>query len=337
MAEMDLTPKSAVAAFEGDDGGYYVWSFPALGEANVGAGKLVLKPSGFALPHYADSAKLGYVLQGEDGVVGMVLPSTSEEVVLKLKKGDVIPVPLGAVSWWFNNGDSADDLVIVFLGETTKAYTPGVFTYFFIAGTQSLLGGFSTDFISKSFNITNDEADEVTKNQKGVLLVKLEDGKTMLPTPFSVLTRKLVHQLNVCATLTEKEFPFLKQAGLSANLIKLEPFAISSPTYTTDSTVQVIYVVGGGGRVQIAGLNGQSVLDAEVTAGQLIVVPRFFMVAKLAGEKGMECVSVITSSRAVLEDLAGKTSVLKALSPEVLRISLNINPELQTLLRSKSN
>jgi hypothetical protein len=63
-AAMDLTPKSAAKAFEGDGGGYYIWSFPALGEANVAAGKLVLKPSGFALPHYADSAKLGYVLQG---------------------------------------------------------------------------------------------------------------------------------------------------------------------------------------------------------------------------------------------------------------------------------
>ncbi|KAL6184132.1 hypothetical protein ACLB2K_045536 [Fragaria x ananassa] len=336
MAEMDLTPKSAAAAFEGDGGGYYVWSFPPLGEANVGAGKLVLKPSGFALPHYADSAKLGYVLQGEDGVVGMVFPNTSEEVVLKLKKGDVIPVPLGAVSWWFNNGDSAEDLVIVFLGETTKAYTPGVFTYFFIAGTQSLLGGFSTDFISKSFSITKDEADEVTKNQTGVLLVKVEKGKTM-PKPNAHLTHKLVHQLNVSATVTEKEFPFLNQAGLSANLIKLEPSAISSPIYTTDSTVQLIYVVGGGGRIQITGLNGQRVLDAEVAAGQLIVVPRFFMVAKLAGEKGMECFSVITSSRATLEDFTGKTSVLRALSPEVLQISLNINPELQTLLQSKSD
>ena len=226
----------------------------------------------------------------------MVFPNTSEEVVLKLKKGDVIPVPLGALSWWFNNGDSADDLVILFLGETTKAYTPGVFTYFFIAGTQSLLGGFSTDFISKSFSITKDEADEVTKSQTGVLLVKVEKGKTM-PKPNAHLTHKLVHQLNVSATVTEKEFPFLNQAGLSANLIKLEPSAISSPIYTTDSTVQLIYVVGGGGRIQITGLNGQRVLDAEVAAGQLIVVPRFFMVAKLAGEKGMECFSVITSSR----------------------------------------
>lgn len=266
----------------------------------------------------------------------MVYPHTSEEVVLKIKKGDVIPVPLGTVSWWFNNGDSSDDLVILFLGETTKAYTPGLFTYFFIAGTQSLVGGFSTDFISKSFNISKDEADEVTKNQTGVLLVKLEQGNT-LPKPNALISHKLVHPLTVSATLTEKEFPFLNQAGLSANLVKLEPDAISSPIYTTDSTVQLIYVVRGGGRVQIAGINGQRVLDAEVTVGHLIVVPRFLMVAKLAGEEGLDCFSVITSSRAVLQDLIGKKSVLGALSPEVLQTSLNISPQLQTLLQSKFN
>ncbi|PRQ19875.1 putative 11-S seed storage protein, plant [Rosa chinensis] len=263
-AEMDLTPKSAAAAFEGDGGGYNIWSFPALGEANVGAGKLVLKPSGFALPHSADSAKLGYVLQAKE----------------RRRDSDTTRSSLMVVQQW----RLIQRPYYCFLGRTTKAYTPGLFTYFFIAGTQSMLRGFSTDFISKSFNITKDEADEVTKNQTGVLLVKLEQGKTM-PKPNALVTHKLVHQLTISATLTEKEFPFLNQAGLSANLIKLEPYAISSPIYTTDSSVQVIYVVGGGGRVQIAGLNGQSALDAEVTAGHLIVVPRFFMVAKLAGEK----------------------------------------------------
>lgn len=36
--------------------------------------------------------------------------------MLLVKKGDVIPVPLGAVSWWFNGGDL--ETIIVFLGET---------------------------------------------------------------------------------------------------------------------------------------------------------------------------------------------------------------------------
>ncbi|BFG19824.1 hypothetical protein CerSpe_060980 [Prunus speciosa] len=338
---MDLTPKQAQKLFEGDGGAYYIWSssdVPALGEAKVGAGKLVLQPNGFALPHYADSSKLGYVLQGDDGLVGMVFPNTSEELVIKLKKGDVIPIPLGSVSWWFNNGGSnSEELVVVFLGETTRAYIPGQFTYFFVAGTQSLLGGFSTEFVSKAYNITKDEADKITKSQTGVLIIKLgEDEKTKIPKPSENSTRKLVRNITCkTTTLTEKEFPFLKQAGLSASLIKLEANAISSPIYTTDATVQVVYVAGGSGQIQIVGLNGQLVLDTEVKAGDLLVVPSFFMVAKLSGGNGLECFSVITSSQPVLEDLAGKTSALGALSPEMLQIALNITPELQDLLSSR--
>ncbi|ONI36125.1 hypothetical protein PRUPE_1G570800 [Prunus persica] len=338
---MDLTPKQAQKLFEGDGGAYYIWSssdVPALVEAKVGAGKLVLQPHGFALPHYSDSSKLGYVLQGEDGLVGMVFPNTSEEVVIKLKKGDVIPVPLGSVSWWFNNGGSnSEELVVVFLGETTRAYIPGQFTYFLLAGTQSLLGGFSTEFVSKAYNITKDEADKITKSQTGVLIIKLgEDEKTKIPKPSENSTHKLVHNITcTTTTLTEKEFPFLKQAGLSASLIKLEANAISSPIYTADATVQVVYVAGGSGQIQIVGLDGKLALDTQVKAGDLFVVPSFFMVAKLAGKNGLECFSVITSSQPVLEDLAGKTSALGALSPEMLQIALNITPELQGLLSSR--
>ncbi|BBG96134.1 RmlC-like cupins superfamily protein [Prunus dulcis] len=324
---MDLTPKQAQQLFKGDGGAYYIWSssdVPALVEAKVGAGKLVLQPHGFALPHYSDSSKLGYVLQGEDGLVGMVFPNTSEEVVIKLKKGDVIPVPLGSVSWWFNNGGSnSEELVVVFLGETTRAYIPGQFTYFLLAGTQSLLGGFSTE--------------QITKSQTGVLIIKLgEDEKTKIPKPSENSTHKLVHNIT-CATttLTEKQFPFLKQAGLSASFIKLEANAISSPIYTADATVQVVYVAGGSGQIQIVGLDGKLALDTQVKAGDLFVVPSFFMVAKLAGKNGLECFSVITSSQPVLEDLAGKTSALGALSPEMLQIALNITPELQDLLSSR--
>ncbi|KAL6297508.1 hypothetical protein ACE6H2_005650 [Prunus campanulata] len=266
-ANMDLTPKQAQKLFEGDGGAYYIWSssdVPALGEAKVGASKVVLQPHGFGFPHYADSAKLGYVLQGDDGLVGMVFPNTSEEEVIKLKKGDVIPIPLGSVSWWFNNGGSnSEELVVVFLGETTRAYIPGQFTYFFVAGTLSLLGGFSTEFVSKAYSITKDEADKITKSQTGDLIIKLgEDEKTKMPKP-----------------------------SLSASLTKLEANAISSPIYTTDATVQVVYVAGGSGQIQIVGFNGQLVLDTEVAAGDLLVVPSFFMVAKLAGGNGLECFS----------------------------------------------
>lgn len=65
---MDLFAGSAVKAFEGDGGSYSPWSeseSPILAEAKVGAGKLLLHPLGFALPHYADSSKVGLVIQGD--------------------------------------------------------------------------------------------------------------------------------------------------------------------------------------------------------------------------------------------------------------------------------
>jgi len=75
--ELDLTPKLAQPLFEGDGGGYYTWSsseMPILARTNVGAGRLVLHPSGFALPHYADSSKISYVIQGKNSYLWFLIP-----------------------------------------------------------------------------------------------------------------------------------------------------------------------------------------------------------------------------------------------------------------------
>lgn len=64
---LDLSPKFAQKIFEGEGGEYYSWSsseYGLLKEAKVGGGRLVLHPRGFALPHCADSIKIGHVLQG---------------------------------------------------------------------------------------------------------------------------------------------------------------------------------------------------------------------------------------------------------------------------------
>ncbi|XP_050272646.1 glutelin type-B 2-like [Quercus robur] len=344
--EFDLTPKFAQKLFEGDGGSYYSWSsseFPLLRETKVGAGKLVLQPRGFALPHYADSSKIGYVLQGSDGVVGMVLPNTAEEVVLKLKKGDVVPVVLGSVSWWFNDGDSG--LVIVFLGETSKSYIPGEFTYFILGGAQSIMGGFSPDFISRAYNVNKDDANKLAKSQTGFLIIKLQDGKR-LAKPNKDNTNKLVYNINVAVpdidvkhaglvtSLTEAKFPFLGQVELIAKLVKLDAKAMSSPIYTTDSSVQLIYVVKGTCQVQIVGINGKQVLDTELKPGHLLVVPKFFVNAKVAGGDGLEYFSIITTSKPAFEDLSSKESAWGALSLGVVEASLNVSAEFGELFKS---
>ncbi|CAK9182095.1 unnamed protein product [Ilex paraguariensis] len=103
----------------------------------------------------------------------MIATNSSKENVLIINKGDAIPVPLGGVSWWFNGGDL--DVVIVFLGDTTEAHTPGQFTYFFVAGTLGILLGLSTEFVSRVYNINEEEAHLLMNSQTGVLIVKLEE------------------------------------------------------------------------------------------------------------------------------------------------------------------
>lgn len=64
---VDLSPKLSKKISEVDAGFYAAWSGadqPALLDSKVGAGIFVLKPLGFALPHYADSPKSGYVIEG---------------------------------------------------------------------------------------------------------------------------------------------------------------------------------------------------------------------------------------------------------------------------------
>ncbi|KAB1212357.1 11S globulin seed storage protein 2 [Morella rubra] len=319
--EFDLTPKFAQKVFEGDGGAYYIWSsseFPLLQEGKVGA--------------------------GSDGIVGMVFPNTPKEVVLKLKKGDVMPVPVGAVSWWFNQGDS--ELVVVFLGETSKSYSPGQFSYFFLSGAQGIMAGFSPEFVSRAYNTSIDDANKLAKSQTGVLIVKLQGG-TSMPKPDEDNTNRMVYNIDdrspdivvknggQFTILTEEKFPFIiGQLELSANLVKLDAKAMYSPVYIADAAVQVIYVVKGGGQIQIVGLDGKRVLDVEVKPGHLLVVPRLFVEARLAGGDGLECFSMITSKQPVLKELAGKASVWDALSPAVLEASLHVSAELGELLKS---
>ncbi|XP_028775492.1 cocosin 1-like [Neltuma alba] len=343
--EMDLTPKKPQLMFEGDGGAYFTWSasqLPLLASNNVGAGRLLLQPQGFALPHHADSAKIGCVLQGTDGIVGMVLPDAEKEVVLKLKKGDVIPLPLGSISWWFNNGDS--DLVVVFLGETSHAYVPGQFTYFFLSGSQGIMGGFSSEVITKAYNLNNKEANKLTKSQQEALIFKLKNGQHKMPEPHMDKTKQMVYNVDsaepdhggvknggLVKTLTDLDFPFVAEVGMSVMRVKLEPNAMKAPAYLTNPAIQLIYVVRGSGKIEIVGFNGKLVLDSKVEAGHLLLVPKFFVAAQIAGEDGMEFYSILTTKRPVFKELAGKSSIWEAISPQVQQVALNVDPNFEKL------
>ncbi|PWA37825.1 11-S seed storage protein [Artemisia annua] len=334
-----------VTVYEGEGGGYYSWSpskLPLLAETKLGAGKLHLHPFGFALPHFSDSSKLAYVLEGKC-TVGLVTPNSSQEIVVVIKKGDVLPLLRGVVSWWFNSGDN--DTTIIFLGETTKAQVPGDFSYFFMTGILGFLNGFQSDFVEKIFDLDNNQVKDILTSQQGALIVKLKNG-TVFPSPS--VHRKVYAPIDTTSadvvvkgggiinSLTEKDFSVLVKMGLSATFVRLEGKAIFSPSYAADGSVRAVYVAKGSGQIRVVANEGKPSFDGEVVEGELLILPQFSAASVLANEGGIELFSVITSSKPIFEQLAGNDSVWKALSHEVLQSALNISPELEKLFKKKN-
>lgn len=348
-----LTPAEPKKILSSEGGSYYAWASSdlcMLAEAKVGAAKLLLNYRGLSLPKYSDSSKVCYVLQGS-GVAGILVPEAESERVVKIRKGDAIAVPMGVISWWFND-NSSEVLEILFLGDTSKAHRSGEFTDFYLmGGSNGLFHGFSKEFVSRAWDLKEDKVEHLLQSQSGTGIVKLKEGKR-LPTPESQEEKdgdklKLVFnceeaKLDVdvknggrVVVVTSDYLPMLEQIGLGADLVKLDPAAMCSPGFSSDSAFQVTYIARGHGRVQVVGIDGERVLEVEVKAGFLFIVPRFFVVSKIAGNDGLEWFSIITTPMPIFCHLAGKTSVWKALSKEILTASFDVDEEIEEHFRSK--
>ncbi|XP_017640346.1 cocosin 1-like [Gossypium arboreum] len=252
-----------------------------------------------------------------------------------VKKGDVLPIPCGSVSSWYNYGDS--DVVVIFMADATKAYVAGEITYFLLTGQQGHLRAFSPEFIAKTYQINADKAKNLVGSQKGVLLIKLsEEEARKIPIPNEEVSNILIHNMDASqpdvevdnggklTTIKGTEFPLLEQVGIDVSRLVLESCATRAPSYATEP--QVCYIAKGSGEVQIVGINGKLVLNTKVETSQLFVVPKLFAVVVSADEQGIELVSIVTSTRAVTGEIAGKNSILKTI-PSISQMSFNVSQE----------
>nr|XP_018914076.1 PREDICTED: 11S globulin seed storage protein 2-like [Bemisia tabaci] len=343
--DIDLSPQLCKKLYGNNGGSYYAWSpseLPMLQRGNIGAAKIALEKNGFALPSYSDSSKIAYVLQGS-GVAGIVEPESAEKV-LGIKTGDALAVPFGVVTWWYNNGDT--ELVILFLGDTSKAHKAGEFTNFQLTGSNGVFTGFSSEFVGRAWDLEEGVVKTLVGNQSGQGIVKLQPNAS-LPEPNpehrkGMALNCLEAPLDVdikgggrVVVLNTKNLPLVGEVGLGADLVRLDGNAMCSPGFSCDSALQVTYIVRGSGRVQVVGVDGKRVLETTVKAGNLFIVPRFFVVSKIADPDGMDWFSIISTPNPVFTHLAGKTSVWKALSPSVLQAAFNVDPKIEQQFRSK--
>ena len=102
--------------------------------------------------------------------------------------------------------------------------------------------------------------------------------------------------------------------------------AIYSPHWNLNAH-EVYYVIRGSARVQVVKDNCKAIMDEEVCQGQLFIVPQNHAVLQKAMNNGYEYIAFKTEDNAMINTLAGRTSVLRALPDVVLANAYQMDRE----------
>ena len=88
-----------------------------------------------------------------------------------------------------------------------------------------------------------------------------------------------------------------------------------------------MYVTGGQGGVQVVNHRGKTVFDGTLNRGQIILIPQNFAVLKRAEREMFQWVSFNTNHNAMISQIVGKNSVLRAMPLQVLMHSYRLSME----------
>ncbi|XP_015086706.1 11S globulin seed storage protein 2 [Solanum pennellii] len=125
--------------------------------------------------------------------------------------------------------------------------------------------------------------------------------------------------------VNSQNFPILRDMDMSASKGTLYPNALMSPHWSVNGH-SVIYVQRGDAQVQVVDHTGQQVMNDRVNQGEMFVVPQYYASTVKAGQNGFEFAVFRTSSQPMNSQLAGYTSVIRAMPIEVLTNAYQISP-----------
>ncbi|CAI7835850.1 unnamed protein product [Closterium sp. NIES-53] len=374
--EQEFLPGQPKEKFRGTGGRVEVWSedFKQLEVAEVGAAMLTVESQSLALPSYADSAQVGYVLNGE-AMAGLISPMGAPTTVRRLREGDAFVVPRGWARWVWNNGQQP--LRMVTLADTSKGPCPCRYTPFHLMGAQKegfggVLHGFSKDLLAQAWDVEEKDVQQLLEAQK-------ETSFTKVIPQLQAELEKMVKQAEVLdeEEIEENDQPhfgkgakrslsifedftynlksrqpdiYVKRGGTvtAANGYKLPAFrkvgfavarfSIEPNAMTAPrwlaNAASMHLITRGKGRVEIAYPDGRQALRHDVKEGDFVVVPAGFPHAALAYGEGLECITMIPKSRPQAGFLAGANSVLRMLPASVQRAAFNADEKLLEKLRA---
>ncbi|KAJ7541856.1 hypothetical protein O6H91_10G079800 [Diphasiastrum complanatum] len=328
--------------------------FKALRDANMAAAKITLNPRGLALPAYIDNHAIKVIVAGS-ARMGLVLPWGDRAIqrnVYRVQKGDVVAIPRGVPNWWYNDGDERTEIVAIV--DTVGGEQPGRVECFDLAGGRegrygSVLRGFDREILAQAWDVDEQTVTRLLESQNETGIIRVREGIEMPEvategsnTYFADFVYRVershadvrVERGGQLHVVNRYKLPVLKHLDLGMACVKLEPNAIRAPGWTVNAH-QVIYVVRGSGRIQIVRNNGEQALDTEVKEGSLVVIPRSFPAAKIAGSDGLDYLSVLTSDMPLTQELAGRNSVYNGIPSAVVARAFNIDEDLERKLRER--
>ncbi|KAL5207722.1 hypothetical protein ABZP36_032157 [Zizania latifolia] len=117
--------------------------------------------------------------------------------------------------------------------------------------------------------------------------------------------------------LNSQKLQILNLIQMSATRVNLYQNALISPFWNMNAH-SVDYMIQGSARVQVVNNQGRTVFDGVLRQGQLLIIPQNYAVIKKAERNGCQYISFKTSPNAMVSQVAGKNSVLRALPTDVV-------------------
>ncbi|XP_065874690.1 prunin 1 Pru du 6.0101-like [Euphorbia lathyris] len=329
--------------------------------AGVQVTRYTILPNRLGNPFYLNADEMGYVLQGK-AILGLIIPGCSQELdgetnecqkILRIQSGDVFVLRAGEVNWFYNDGNETYISIVI-----TRLPSPEPRRGFQLGGSENILSGFSSEFITKAFNINNELATKLRNNMDHRGRIDggfyLSSSPTTQPCqkqdqqernyPYNVKDEFLcninmriaklsdpssadlfIPQVGHLTTVDVHQLPILKSSQLSASYNLLLEDVMRLPHWENSSSI--IYVIKGEGQIQVVDDNGNNVFDDIIKEGQLLLVPKYYVFAEQAKCEMFEYVTFKTTANPITSDLSGRNSVINCLPLEVLTNTFSINKE----------
>ena len=124
--------------------------------------------------------------------------------------------------------------------------------------------------------------------------------------------------------LNSQKFSILNLVQMSATRVNLYQNAILSPFWNINAH-SLVYTIQGRARVQVVSNHGKAVFNGVLRPGQLLIIPQNYVVMKKAELEGFQFIAFKTNPNAMVNHIAGKNSVLRAMPVDVIANAYRIS------------